>query len=95
MSSSIAVRVLIEGKVQKVGFREWTRKEASALNIQGWVRNKSDGMVEALFIGDKNTVSSFIARCYHGPSLAQVKRVREFPQDDAPAAEGFTILPTV
>lgn len=90
-----SVRLLIEGKVQKVGYREWVRREAVALGIHGWVRNKHDGTVEALFNGDVHTVKNFIQHCYRGPSLAQVKRIKEFPQGEVSELEGFTILPTV
>ena len=59
--SRIAVRLEIEGRVQGVGFRWWTVRQASALGLSGWVRNRRDGSVEALAIGETKTVEAFVA----------------------------------
>jgi acylphosphatase len=69
------VRVRISGLVQGVGFRAWTRKEASALGLTGFVRNRRDGDVEALFAGPHDAVAVICAACQHGPPSACVEKV--------------------
>jgi acylphosphatase len=87
------VRVLISGRVQGVSYRAWTCKEATKLGIQGWVRNLSDGRVEAVFSGDETAVSTMIEKCKRGPLLARVDGIEQFPCDEAPT--GFAAKPTV
>lgn len=88
-----AVRVRIEGRVQGVFYRGWTVNEASRRGLQGWVRNRRDGTVEALFSGPKDAVEEMVAACSQGPSAARVTgvttEVAAFP--DRP---GFRPLPT-
>lgn len=88
-----AVRVRIEGRVQGVWFRAWTVERASALGLDGWVRNRLDGSVEALFAGSADAVAAMLAACRQGPSGAHVAAVREEPAE-APAGPGFRKLPT-
>ena len=83
-----ATRVVIEGRVQGVWFRGWTTGEAKRLNIRGWVRNRSDGSVEALFSGNKADVEAIIAACRKGPPSARVDAITHFPTDP-PQALGF------
>ena len=71
-----AVHVLIVGKVQGVGFRAWIEREADARGISGWVRNRRNGSVEALFSGPIAAVDGMVAACYHGPDFADVDEVR-------------------
>jgi acylphosphatase len=93
-------RVTIRGHVQGVGFRAWTEHEARRRALEGWVRNRRDGSVEALFGGPPATVADMIEACRHGPSLARVDAV---DTDDAHledlgrrrAGEVFSMLPTV
>lgn len=80
--SRIAVRLEIEGRVQGVGFRWWTVRQASALGLSGWVRNRRDGSVEALAIGETKTVEAFVAVCGRGPSAAEVTAIRRQPAED-------------
>jgi acylphosphatase len=88
-----AVLVRIEGRVQGVFFRGWTIAEANRRGLGGWVRNRSDGSVEALFAGSNKAVDDMVAACSQGPSAARVTGVStkaaEFP--DRP---GFRPLPT-
>ena len=70
-----AVRVIIEGRVQGVGFRAWTAREAERLGARGWVRNRSDGSVEAMFIGAPVAVEALIGACRRGPRMARVDAV--------------------
>lgn len=69
------VHVLIKGRVQGVFFRAETSEEAQRLGLSGWVRNKWDGSVEAVFEGEKVAIEEMIGWCYKGPSLAVVKEV--------------------
>jgi acylphosphatase len=76
--------VVIRGRVQGVGFRAWTEVTALERGLQGWVRNRRDGSVEALFVGDAETVAAMIAQCRSGPPGARVDSVdqREAGPDD-------------
>ena len=69
------VHVLIEGRVQGVFFRASTRDEARARGLAGWVRNRADGRVEAVFEGDRRAVENMIAWCKKGPPYAYVDHV--------------------
>jgi len=75
MAEKARVHVLIEGRVQGVFFRAATRDEAQALGLQGWVRNRADGRVEALFEGDRPVVENMLAWCRKGPPYAYVDHV--------------------
>ena len=69
------VRAVMTGKVQGVWFRAWTVKEAQKRNLRGWVQNRSDGSVEALFAGDPAMVDAMVKACHQGPPLAKVSNV--------------------
>ena len=75
MAEKARVHVLIEGRVQGVFFRAATRDEALARGLAGWVRNRADGRVEALFEGDKPGVEIMLAWCRKGPPYAYVDHV--------------------
>jgi len=68
-------RVIIEGRVQGVFFRHHTQEMAFRLGVKGWVRNRRDGGVEAVFEGDREQVDQIIQWCRRGPSEARVKNV--------------------
>jgi acylphosphatase len=89
-----AVRVTIEGRVQGVGFRAWTEYEAMSRGLRGWVRNRRDGSVEAVFAGDEATVDEMVEACRAGPRAARVSRVSVEPIADD-GKPGFRTLPTV
>ena len=92
----VAIRVILEGKVQKVGLRHWIKQKAINFEIYGWVRNRTSGSVEAFFYGAEEDVMEIIKLCYQGPSFAFIKRVKEFPQVEiSNLPQEFTILPTV
>jgi len=93
VSGEKAVRVRIEGRVQGVWFRAWTTEQATRRNLRGWVRNRRDGSVEALFAGDASAVDDMIAACWQGPPLAHVENVVESPAED-PGETEFRQLPT-
>ena len=94
------VRVTIRGRVQGVGYRYWLEQRAIARSLEGWVRNRRDGSVEALFAGPADGVSAMIASCRRGPASARVDAVAEEPADpDALNArrpgQRFSVLPTI
>jgi acylphosphatase len=96
-----AVRqVTIRGRVQGVGYRAWVEHQARARGLEGWVRNRRDGSVEALFSGPADIVADMVASCSQGPSSAGVEAVNDAPTGlDAlnlrRAGERFSVLPTV
>jgi acylphosphatase len=99
MSGAIR-QVTVTGRVQGVGYRAWVEHRAVAHNLEGWVRNRRDGSVEALFAGPANVVLAMVDSCRRGPSSARIDDVREEPADtDAlklrRAGERFSVLPTV
>lgn len=71
----VRVRVLVRGSVQGVGFRYATVSRASSLGLGGWVRNRPDGIVEAVFEGPRERVESMVDWCRRGPSGARVEGV--------------------
>jgi len=87
----VAVEVRINGRVQGVWFRAWTRGEATALGLAGWVRNEADGAVRALLVGPRAAVDEMLARCREGPPLARVDSVETVPVPAVPAITGFRI----
>jgi len=88
-----SVRVLIGGRVQGVGFRYWTERVARELSLDGWVRNRRDGSVEAVFSGAPEDVGEMLDRCRDGPTSAVVTSVR-IVEEGADAPAGFEVLPT-
>jgi acylphosphatase len=99
MSSAIR-QVTITGRVQGVGYRAWVENRARAHGLEGWVRNRRDGSVEALLSGPADVVAGLIERCRRGPSTARVDQVTDAPANaDAlnlrRAGERFSMLPTL
>jgi acylphosphatase len=88
-----AVRVRIGGRVQGVGFRYWTQDAAGELGLSGWVRNRRDGSVEALFSGPRDPVAEMLERCREGPRAAHVTTVTVL-EEGGVAPAGFGVLPT-
>ncbi len=93
-------RVTIRGRVQGVGYRAWVEHQARVHGLEGWVRNRRDGSVEALFAGSASVVADMIASCRRGPSSARVVAVEE--EATGPdalglryAGERFSVLPTI
>jgi acylphosphatase len=89
-----AVRLIITGRVQGVGYRDWTIRTARNLGLRGWVRNRIDDSVEALIAGEDAAVTAMIEACRRGPSHARVDKVDVAAADPADAPKGFTQLPT-
>lgn len=88
------VMVTISGRVQGVGFRAWTQREALARGLSGYVRNCRDGSVEAVFSGEADAVEAMIAAARGGPIGARVDAVDI--KDHAEDMKGaFRLLPTL
>jgi acylphosphatase len=99
MSGTIR-HVTVRGRVQGVGYRYFIEREAQLRDLEGWVRNRRDGSVEAVFSGSADAVTAMIAACRRGPSSARVDAV----QDEAAnpdmlnlreAGDRFSVLPTI
>ncbi len=92
-----SVRVLIRGRVQGVWFRAWTAELAVELGLKGWVRNRRDGAVEALFAGSADAVEAVLAACKDGPPSADVDGIERFEvsPEEAAGLVGFTTEDTV
>src|SRR6185312_410505 len=88
------VRVRLEGRVQGVGFRYWTERVATDLGLDGWVRNRRDGGVEAVLSGTANRVAEMLERCKAGTRSARVDFVKVL-DEPAPPAAGFEVRRTV
>ena len=93
MSDRPTIRLLVSGRVQGVGYRYWTVEEARRLGLEGWVRNRTDGTVEILAIGEKDSVDRLAEACRLGPPAARVIAVaRGAANDDG--SRGFQERPT-
>jgi len=68
----IAKQLIITGRVQSVGYRAWFTGKARAAGLTGWVRNRTDGTVEAVIAGHPDTIELFLAECWEGPIAARV-----------------------
>ena len=89
--------VVIRGRVQGVGYRVWTEVTALERGLEGWVRNRRDGSVEALFGGAEDEVAAMIAECRRGPPGARVDAIdqREATADEIALRRGdelFSVL---
>lgn len=82
------VRATISGRVQGVGYRAWVQREARAKGVRGWVRNRSNGEVEALFAGPPEAVEALCATCWRGPAHARVDKVEVLVADSTAALGG-------
>ena len=94
MSGQRQVHLIITGRVQGVWYRGWTVKTASALGLQGWVRNRRDGTVEAMFSGPTAAVEEMIQACRKGPPAARVDEIDVSPSVDVLAQSGFRQVET-
>lgn len=98
MTARVIKHVIVRGKVQRVGFRAFVEHEAVRTGVEGWVRNRSDGTVEAVFAGPPENVEAMIGACRKGPAHSHVHMVEDRPgMDDEIAMRGekrFAFLPT-
>jgi acylphosphatase len=87
------MRLTIEGRVQGVGYRAWTERQAVRLGLSGWVRNRSNGCVEILAHGTDEALAALEQLCRSGPPAASVTRVTR-AEDDETVGPGFSQRPT-
>lgn len=94
-----AVRLMVRGRVQGVGFRYFVERTAARFGLAGWVRNRIDGAVEAVAVGEAAAVEAMIEACRRGPSAARVDSLDVLEATEADLAPGragarFSVLPT-
>jgi acylphosphatase len=90
MPQQAAARVVVRGRVQGVFFRAATRETAELLRLCGWVRNRSDGSVEAWLEGERGAIEQMIAWCRRGPDMAHVEGL-EHSWEEPTGCAGFRI----
>ncbi|MCB8823416.1 acylphosphatase [Microvirga rosea] len=81
MASNRILHVVIHGRVQGVGFRAWTHHQAELHGLKGWVRNRRDGTVEAVFSGSDQEIEAMLKACRQGPRGAVVERIEPVEAD--------------
>jgi acylphosphatase len=81
MSDVVRRRVVVRGSVQGVFFRDSCRREARSLGVAGWVTNRRDGAVEAVFEGEREPVAALVEWCRRGPRGAHVESVDDSPEE--------------
>ena len=91
---AIQARLTIAGRVQGVGYRDWVMTTGRRLGLTGWVRNRLDGTVEALVVGEDAAVGAMIEACRRGPAVARVDTIDVEPLDLDILPEGFSLRPT-
>lgn len=91
----IQARILVEGRVQGVGYRASARRMARSLGLTGWARNLRDGRVEILVEGEESAVDRMVEWCRRGPAAARVTRVTVQKGQATNQYTGFHIRPTV
>ena len=96
---SLVLHIVARGRVQGVGYRAFVEDTALRLGLEGWVRNRRDGTVEAVVCGDDDLVERLVAACRRGPPAAHVEAV-DVSEGDAGSVcgrrpgERFSVLPT-
>ncbi|MBN1932061.1 MAG: acylphosphatase [Desulfobacterales bacterium] len=92
MEEKVRAHAVVSGRVQGVFFRMETKRAAGKYGVYGWVKNRSDGTVEAVFEGDQKAVDSVLQWCQNGPPFAKVKDVQTQWEDYTGEFKGFEIL---
>ena len=90
MNEPKSVHLVIRGRVQGVFYRAWTRERAEHRGVDGWVRNRPDGAVEAVFSGPPEAVDKLVAECRKGPPAARVEAIDVTPAEPL-TARGFAV----
>lgn len=83
--------VIVSGQVQGVAFRASCQREAVARGVRGWVRNRWDGAVEALFEGPADAVDAMVRWCHYGPPAAEVEHVEVSDAPPGPPSRSFNV----
>jgi acylphosphatase len=92
MTTKICMHCLVNGRVQGVSFRHYTRQQAHQLGVSGWVRNLRDGKVEVLVCGEAKAVERLCLWLHQGPPLSEVMEVKCQKVAYSQIPEGFDIL---
>jgi acylphosphatase len=100
VSNSVIRHVIVRGQVQGVGYRAFVAYEAQRRRLEGWVRNRRDGAVEAVFVGPRAVVEAVVEACRRGPTSARIDALdqREGTEADLrvrAVGSGFSVLPTI
>jgi acylphosphatase len=100
VSDSVIRHVVVRGRVQGVGYRAFVEDEAYSRGLHGWVRNRRDGSVEAVFAGPRSAVEAMIEACRRGPISARINALdqREGAETDLlerGEGDAFSVLPTI
>jgi acylphosphatase len=95
----VIFQVMIRGDVQGVGYRAWAEVTAVELGVEGWIRNRRDGTVEALFAGSEEVVLTMIELCRDGPPGARVVAIDQREADSKELklrrpGDLFSVLPS-
>jgi acylphosphatase len=95
-TGALVRRVVVEGCVQGVGYREFTRRAALRLGVSGWVWNRSDGAVEALICGPPPALEALVAEMRKGPRFAVIESLSAIERDETGGddSSAFIIRPT-
>lgn len=91
MAETVRAHVVVRGRVQGVFFRDSTRREAESRGIAGWVRNREDGAVEAVFEGSRDAVEGLVEWCRNGPSRADVEAMDVSLGEPPDGISGFSV----
>ncbi|NNL76736.1 MAG: acylphosphatase [Desulfobacterales bacterium] len=91
MEDNVRAHAIISGRVQGVFFRVETQRAANGIGVSGWVRNRSDGTVEAVFEGDRTRIDAVLEWCQEGPPHANVVDVNVTWDDYTGEFQGFEI----
>jgi acylphosphatase len=100
VTGNIIRHVVVRGQVQGVGYRAFVEHEAHRRGLHGWVRNRRNGSVEAVFAGPRSVVEAMVEVCRRGPISARINALdhREGTEDDLMervAGDIFSVLPTI
>ena len=93
MAQHRSVHVVVRGRVQGVWYRGWTNEQAMTLALDGWVRNRRDGTVEAVLVGSHDSVESMLTKMRKGPPAAIVEDI-EIVAEGVSSPSGFSVMPT-
>lgn len=94
----VRARLYVYGKVQNVGYRQTAVKKAKEWDIYGWIRNRNDGRVEALIVGEKDNFKEMFDWMKEGPSAADVEKVEALTKEEInynPFEEKLKVNPTI
>lgn len=91
MATPVRRRIIATGRVQGVYFRDSTRREAERVGASGWIANRADGTVEAVFEGDPGAVTAMVEFCRRGPGHAEVTSLEVLVEEPLGEPPGFRI----